>query len=275
MAAQSVTKVLLHPVALFAVVDSYERRNEDAKRVIGTLLGTIDKGIVEVRNCFAVPHHETEDEVALEMEYAASMFELHKKACPGDDIVGWYATCEDVNEQSVLIHEYYTRVTSSPIHLTVDTMLKSGRMAIKSYTSSPMGVPGGTIGSIFTPVPCEITCYGPEGVAIDTFIKSKGGSKKPVALLSSIQHIAKSTDKLIEKLGQITEYVNDVLDGKTQANNEIGRHLMEVVNAVPEMDPDQLEKMLNCNMQDLLMVMYLASLTKTQLSMGTKLNGLI
>ena len=29
----------VHPVVLFSVVDSYERRNEDAKRVIGTLLG--------------------------------------------------------------------------------------------------------------------------------------------------------------------------------------------------------------------------------------------
>ncbi len=64
MAVQGVINVLIHPVALFAIVDSYERRNEDAKRVIGTLLGTLDKGVVEVRNCFAVPHHETEDEVS-------------------------------------------------------------------------------------------------------------------------------------------------------------------------------------------------------------------
>jgi len=32
----------VHPVVLVAVVDSYERRNEDARRVIGTLLGNLD-----------------------------------------------------------------------------------------------------------------------------------------------------------------------------------------------------------------------------------------
>jgi len=32
----------VHPVVLIAVVDSYERRSEDARRVIGTLLGDID-----------------------------------------------------------------------------------------------------------------------------------------------------------------------------------------------------------------------------------------
>ena len=35
-------------------------------------------------------------------------------------------------------------------------------------------------------------------------------------------------------------------------NNEIGRSLMEVVGSVPQMDADQLERMLNCNMQVML-----------------------
>lgn len=38
MALSSLT-VRIHPVVLFGIVDSYERRNEDVKRVIGTLLG--------------------------------------------------------------------------------------------------------------------------------------------------------------------------------------------------------------------------------------------
>ena len=37
MASNLVCKV--HPVVLFSIIDAYERRNEGAKRVIGTLLG--------------------------------------------------------------------------------------------------------------------------------------------------------------------------------------------------------------------------------------------
>ena len=33
--------VKVHPVVLFAIIDSFERRKEDAKRVIGTLLGML------------------------------------------------------------------------------------------------------------------------------------------------------------------------------------------------------------------------------------------
>lgn len=35
--------VCVHPVVLFTVIDSYERRKEDAKRVVGTLLGRFSK----------------------------------------------------------------------------------------------------------------------------------------------------------------------------------------------------------------------------------------
>ncbi|MGH0168863.1 UNVERIFIED_CONTAM: hypothetical protein FKN15_055628 [Acipenser sinensis] len=58
--------VKIHPVVLASIADSYERRNEGALRVIGTLLGTVEKHTVEVTNCFSVPHNESEDERSLE-----------------------------------------------------------------------------------------------------------------------------------------------------------------------------------------------------------------
>ncbi|MEQ2196674.1 hypothetical protein XENOCAPTIV_008152 [Xenoophorus captivus] len=44
-----------------------------------------------------------------------------------------YATGFDITEHSVLIHEYYSREASNPIHLTVDTALQSGKMNIRAY----------------------------------------------------------------------------------------------------------------------------------------------
>ena len=43
-----------------------------------------------------------------------------------------------------------------PIHLTLDTTLNSGRMTMKAYVFVPLGVPGATSGSMFTPVPVEV-----------------------------------------------------------------------------------------------------------------------
>lgn len=44
-----------------------------------------------------------------------------------------YATGFDITEHSVLIHEYYSREATNPIHLTVDTALQSGKMNIRAY----------------------------------------------------------------------------------------------------------------------------------------------
>ena len=57
-------KVYVHPVVLFSIVDGFERRSEDAKRVIGTLLESVEKSSIEIRSSFGVPHNESQDEVS-------------------------------------------------------------------------------------------------------------------------------------------------------------------------------------------------------------------
>lgn len=47
-----------------------------------------------------------------------------------------YATGFDITEHSVLIHEYYSREASNPIHLTIDTSLQSSKMNIRAYVRS-------------------------------------------------------------------------------------------------------------------------------------------
>ena len=74
-----------------------------------------------------------EFQVAIDMEFARNMYELHRKVNPTELVVGWYSTGPDVTEHSVLIHEYYGRECKNPVHLTVDTSLKGARMGMKAY----------------------------------------------------------------------------------------------------------------------------------------------
>lgn len=47
-------KVVVHPLVLLSVVDHYNRVAKDTKnRVVGVLLGSIHKGVVDVTNSFA------------------------------------------------------------------------------------------------------------------------------------------------------------------------------------------------------------------------------
>merc|ERR1712123_141177 len=129
------------------------------------------------------------------------------------------------------IHDYYARETKDPIHLTLDTTLVTGRLTMKAYVFVPLGVPGATTGSMFTPVKVELMATEPEIAGLD----------------------------LLQK----TKYSKD---------RSVGRALNDLVQSVPKMDPDQFEMMLNSNLRDLLMVVYLSQLTKTQLQLNEKLS---
>jgi len=82
-------KVKVLPVVFFSILDHYLRRAETQGRVIGTLLGTITGANVEVTSCFPVPHNETDEQVAVDMEYQRTMFNLHQRVNPKEVIVGW------------------------------------------------------------------------------------------------------------------------------------------------------------------------------------------
>nr|CAB3241641.1 eukaryotic translation initiation factor 3 subunit F-like [Phallusia mammillata] len=267
-------KVNVHPVVLFAVIDSFERRKEDAKRVIGTLLGTVDATSVTVTNTFCVPHTETEDEVAFDMEFARNMYELHRKVNPTESIVGWYATGQDITEHSVLIHEYYSRESKCPIHLTVDTELRGGDIAYKAYVSTTIGVPGKTQGMMFTPVPVVVDFYNTERVGVDRVQASSQrlpNRNSLITLPTEFENVIEATGQLSTILESVLKYVNDVLSGAIPMDSKVGRFLMDLVYTVPHMEEDEFDAMLNNNINDVLMVQYLTNIVKSQVALNEKL----
>ncbi|XP_011501637.1 PREDICTED: eukaryotic translation initiation factor 3 subunit F [Ceratosolen solmsi marchali] len=275
MALNLIVKV--HPVVLFQIVDAYERRGAEAHRVIGTMLGTVEKGVVEVTNCFCVPHKEYEDQVDAELNYAMDLYELNRRVNAQENIVGWWATGNEVTNHSFVIHEYYARECNNPIHLTVDTTLQeTTRMGIRAYVCVRLGVPNGKTGCMFTPAKVQIQCYNPEIVGLQLCAKTIHHVKgtKPDAVVEpmmDLAQIAEASSKLATMLESVLQYVDDVLSGKTPPDNQVGRALLDMVNSVPKMTSDQFDSMFSSNVKDLLMVVALSQLIKTQLQLNEKL----
>ena len=110
---------------------------------------------------------------------------------PHETLVGWFATGNEITSHSALIHDYYARSvgkklgsgrlfmisfhreTKDPIHLTLDTTLVSGQVTMKAYVFVPLGVPGATSGSMFTPVQVELVATEPEIAGLDILYKTK------------------------------------------------------------------------------------------------------
>ena len=63
----------------------------------------------------------------------------------------------------------------------------------------------------------------------------------------------------------------DILEGRKRPNAATGRLLTDFFHSIPRADPEIFEKMLNSNVNDYLMVLYLSQLANVELSLNEKL----
>mmetsp|Transcript_14200 Transcript_14200/g.40249 ORF Transcript_14200/g.40249 Transcript_14200/m.40249 type:complete len:284 (+) Transcript_14200:165-1016(+) len=262
----SVTSVKISPVVLFTICDSYIRRNDGTERVIGTLLGNITDGVANITNCYTVPHNESMDQVAVDIVHHKTLFDLHQKVSKKDLVIGWFSTGYSMNGSDALIQDFYGRECSSPIHLTVDTTLTDSQMRISTYVSRSLSLGDKQLATEFIEIPCQTRLIEAERIGVDLLDK-----RDQKELPDDMDRLRDSFQKLSGMVEGCTQYVEDVLAGRKPANAEIGRYLSDTVAAIPYISPVDFEKMYEDNMQDMLLVMYLSSLMRTQLAIADKL----
>ncbi|KAI8619806.1 hypothetical protein BC830DRAFT_1102118 [Chytriomyces sp. MP71] len=259
---------------------------------MGALLGGVsdDGSEVEVRSSFALSITENEEEVSVDSEHLAQMLHLHLQANPRDSLVGWYSTGDKVDANSALIHEYFaSEFPIVPLHLLIDAELKDARLAIKAFVTSEAGVPTSEFaGTMFLPIPCTIKLNDAEKSVLDLLSQAKPVQDMPeytgvgAEANSSVTGVLSDMDNLERVVGAIQgmveslqEWVAGVKSGDIKADSGIGRYLLDTVASVPLIDAVEFEKMFNNHMQDLLMVLYLSNLTRTQLAIAQRLQNLV
>jgi len=269
--------VKVHPVVMLSILDSYERRNEDSQKVVGTLIGTVDsKNTVEVTDCFAVPHSISDDEVAMDLEFGRNMFEMKRKVNQNEGIVGWYSTGRVITEQYMLIHvEYYQKQVKNPILLLIDAGLSQGITDAKAYVSTSMGVPGKTKGIIFVPLKLEFVAYESERVGVEVMQAGTRDAKRITQLQDDLQSLYENHDHLKKMLETVSDYVQKVASGQQVPNPTLGRALAKVFTSVPKVDAELCEETMNSSLRDLLMLTYLSNLVKTQLQINEKIHNFL
>mmetsp|Transcript_6152 Transcript_6152/g.8974 ORF Transcript_6152/g.8974 Transcript_6152/m.8974 type:complete len:337 (+) Transcript_6152:107-1117(+) len=299
----SKTVVHVHPLVLLAILDHHTRRQEGAGRVIGTLLGQRSTDgnactVIHVTNCFAVPHAEHGEEVAIGKDFNRQMLALHTRAHRKDLVVGWYATAlpsssdnqryRCIADTSSLIHEFYAGEASSaaavadvdPVHLVVDTSLTYDTIGIKAYRSIPVTIRGEPFANVFHEIPVCMKSSESERICIDKMIQ---GLVPPVEETpvetndddGGVNALELSMERLLELIDTASNYVDNIIQGNTplpENADQIGIQLYDALASVPRVREEIFDAMFHDNLQDLLMVSYLSQLTKTQLVIAEKLN---
>ena len=279
LATEAVQKVQVHPLVIFQILDRYLRRSEGQERVIGTLLGNVDAGVVEITNSYAVPHLEKGDEVAVGKDFHKQMHHLHSKVNSMENVVGWYATSSDgvlITEQSCLIHEFYGSECESPVHLVVDTSLNKDQVQVKAYISSALALVDCALSNQFKQIPMETHVLEAESIALDLMAQNRehGWSEKSTGLShlpSDLQSLEKSIERLQQMIESCAAYVDQVLAQSRPADKMIGRAIANALMTVPELQNEKFDTIFNNSLQDLLMINYLSTLTQAQLSLSENL----
>lgn len=253
------------------------------ERVIGALLGVrSDDGTeVEVRSTYAIPHTETEDHAEVDVEYLRTMYALHRRAYPKDVIVGWYATSPELNSLSGLMHDFLANYEGvyphPPIHMVVPTYTEARDLSVSTYISSPVGVnPEKTRGSfLFVPIPNEIKYTEAEKSGLEAVAQAKDVPERTFSLVSDIRALELTIAEVVAMLERVSAYVANVVSGESQGSVAIGKYLLKNLALVPSVSADNLEKLFNSHLQDVLMVVYLANTVKTQLQLSSRLTPIV
>lgn len=267
----------VEPVVLCSIIDHYSRREEGQGFVVGTLLGTEEGGVVTICSSFPVPHTEVEDEIALNTDFHSTMLGLQQRVSPKQKVVGWYATGEQINETTTLFHDFYARDVERPVHLLFDLGLGERRMSCKAFVSTGLTLGDVRVATAFRDVALDVVSGDSDRVGIDTLLKMSGTSSGPgtaagaTGELDSVEHTVK---KLLRTLESVTDHVEKVVNGQATADPEVVRLLQQLVASAPRLPAESFGKMFNTQVQDMLTVVYLSNLTRTQLALAEKLQAL-
>ncbi|KAL5105455.1 Eukaryotic translation initiation factor 3 subunit F [Taenia crassiceps] len=263
---EDVAKVHVHPVVLLSIIDSYERRNEDAQNVVGTLLGTFEKGIIEVTHSFSVPHKESKTDVSMDFEFGRAMLNLERKVNRNLRPVGWYATGSEVTESSLLIHQdYYMKHVKNPIFLLVNPNLEIGKkMSIQAFQSRTIGIPDGTMGTMFLSLEVNLEFFDTERCAVDMMVADSLTKENQLSeAADDLSYLYKLTGRLLSMLERVNKKVEAFANGEQPADSELGMAIARLIFSTPKLDSDNVEDLISSSFKDLLMVTYLTNLIRS------------
>ncbi|KAA8539628.1 hypothetical protein F0562_026320 [Nyssa sinensis] len=207
------------------------------------------------------------DQVALDIDYHHNMLSSHLKVNPKEVIVGWFSTGFEVIGGSALIHEFYSREVTHPVHLIVDTGFRYGEASIKALVSVSLSLGDQQFAAQFHQIPLDLCMVGAERAGFD-ILKTTTVDKLP----NDLEGMEASMERLLALIDDVYKYVDDVVEGHVATDNNIGRFISDTVASIPKLSPPVFDKLVNDSLQDQLLLLYLSSITRTQLGLAEKLN---
>nr|CAG4642625.1 EOG090X08WI [Evadne anonyx] len=274
-----VSKVVVHPLVLLSVVDHFTRMSKigNQKRVVGVLLGGLrNKGVLDVSNSFAVPFDEDEKDKSvwfLDHDYLENMSAMFKKVNAKEKIVGWYHTGPKLHQNDVAINELIREYCPNSILVIIDAEPRDMGLPTEAYHAVEEVHDDGTpTCKTFEHLPSEIGAEEAEEVGVEHLLRDVKDTT--VGTLSQrITAQLLGLKGLLKQVKHIHEYLDQVVQGKLPVNHTIVYQLQDIFNLLPDVTDQQFVKSVHTKTNDQMLVVYLASLTRSVIALHNLINN--
>jgi len=263
-------KVVVHPIVLLSVVDHFNRVAKDTKkRVVGMLLGTVSKGVVDVLSCYAVPFEEDERDLKiwyLDHSYHEQMFSMYRKVNASEKLVGWYSTGPKIKPGDLQIDALVRRYCPNPVMVIVDVKPKALGIPTEAYRAIEEIREGQQQQWTFQHVPSEIGAMESEEVGVEHLLRDVKDTTIST-LANQVTQKLGALKGLVARLLEVDAYLRNVLEGRIPVNHRIIYQLQDIFNLLPNLNVDELVKAFAVKTNDMMLAIYLSSIIRAVIAL--------
>ncbi|KAI7860545.1 maintenance of mitochondrial structure and function-domain-containing protein [Circinella umbellata] len=268
--ASSGLSISIHPLVLLNISDHYTRlKLQDpaiAKkgRIYGAILAQQSGRDIDIINSFELPMPQ-QDKV--DLDYLAMKQEQLKQVFPHLDFMGWYSLGITPNESDLKIHEQLLQVNESAIYLQLDPAGIAGgakEFPVKIYESA-MDIIDEQARLVFVRAPYQIETNEAERVAVDHVAKPSTSSRDASLSNAMISHLTTQRNAIAmlhARIQFLQQYLQDAKEEKIPLDHDIVRQISSLCRRSPLMNSKEFNEQFAVEMDDVLLVAYLATITK-------------
>jgi len=265
------TLVVVHPLVLLSTVDHYNRAAKNTnKRVVGVLLGTISKGVVDVTNSYAVPFEEDEQNPSIwfvDHNFHENMWAMFKKVNARENVIGWYSTGPKIRPADLEINELFRRYCPNPVLVIIEVQPKELGIPTKAYAAvEEASEETSETRMAFQHIPSEIGALEAEEVGVEHLLRDVKDTTIST-LATRIRDKLSSLKSLISHLHEMNVYLEHVVKGTLPINHQIIGYLQDIFNLSPNLNVEELVKAFAVKTNDMMLVIYLSSLIRSVIAL--------
>merc|ERR1719222_241062 len=196
-----------------------------------------------------------------------------KKVNAKEKIVGWYHTGPKLHQNDVAINELIREYCPNSILVIIDAEPRDMGLPTEAYhTVEEVHDDGTPTSKTFEHLPSEIGAEEAEEVGVEHLLRDVKDTT--VGTLSQrITGQLMGLKGLNQKLQDMKAYLEKVVAGELPVNHAIVYQLQDIFNLLPDVTDQQFVKAVHTKTNDQMLVVYLASLTRSVIALHNLINN--